>query len=93
MKKNPPNQLFVLISYSFNNEVTGREPAAAELVGVGNLGTSADAVGEGTVADDDVIDVNAVPSEALAAVGRCLVDVQSKYPIVFGCAALETAVS
>ena len=65
--------MFVLIPYSFDDEIAGREPAAAKLVGVGNLGTGADAVGKSAVSDGDVIYVNAVPPETLAAVGRSLV--------------------
>jgi hypothetical protein len=62
-----------LIPRSLNDEVTGREPVAAVVVRVGNLRTGANTVGKSAISDDDVIDVNTIPTVALAVVNRSFI--------------------
>ena len=73
---------------SLNDEVASGEPTA---IVVGAL-TGGDAVGQvAIVIDSDVVEPDAVPAEALTAIGRGLVDVEGVNAFIIAGAPFEAA--
>ena len=78
----------IFIIYSLDDEVAGGEPTA---IVIGAL-TGGDTVGQGAIIiDGDVVKPDAVPTVALAAISRSLVDVEGGNEVMIAGTLFETA--
>ena len=69
----------MLITNSFYNEITGREPVATLTIFLDNIAIKGDAIGQLAISDtirhSDVVEIDAIPTVALSTMGRGLVDI------------------